>query len=69
MDGPAVAVGPNFIFDVGRDGSVVQTKLPELDHSPVLHGVWGDENGTTYAIGGDLYSYPRPMTGVILSRR
>lgn len=68
-DGPAVAVGPNFIFDIGRDGSVVQAQLPELDPDPVLHGVWGDQNGTTYATGGDLYSYPRSMSGVILSRR
>ncbi len=68
-DGPVIAVGPQFIFDVAGDGSVTQAQLPELSPAPVLHAVWGDENGTTYTVGGDLYAYPRPMSGMILSRR
>lgn len=68
-DGPAIAVGPQFIFEIARDGSVNQARLPELDSIPVLHGVWGDQNGTTYTVGGDLHTYPRTMSGVILSGR
>lgn len=69
-DGPTVVVGAHsFVFELGRDGSLVQARIPELDPVPFLHGVWGDGNGTTYAVGGDLPAYPRTMSGVILSRR
>lgn len=68
-DGSATTVGSQYIFHIARDGSVSQAQLPELDSSPVLHGVWGDEAGSTYAVGGDLDAYPRVMSGVILSRR
>jgi len=67
-DEPTFAVGSHFVFEVGRDG-LQQARLPELDPVSSLHGVWGDEHGTTYVVGGDLSLYPRPMNGVILSRR
>jgi hypothetical protein len=64
------AVGPqSLMFELRRDGSAVQVTLPKLDPATYLHGVWGDGHGTTYAVGGELFAYPRPMGGVILSRR
>ncbi|MBS1120127.1 MAG: hypothetical protein H6Q90_2355 [Deltaproteobacteria bacterium] len=69
LEGPTIAVGPeSVVIELGRDGSLVQPRLPKLDPAPFLHGVWGDGHGTTYAVGGDLFAYPGPMTGVILSR-
>jgi hypothetical protein len=68
-DGPTIAVGPQSILELGRDGSLVQAKLPAMETGPFLHGVWGDGAGTTYAVGGDLPVYPNPMTGEILTRR
>jgi photosystem II stability/assembly factor-like uncharacterized protein len=69
-DGPTIAVGPSaLVFELDRDRSLVHAKLPELDPLPFLHAVWGDGHGTTYTVGGDLLRYPRPMGGVVLSRR
>jgi hypothetical protein len=68
-NGPTVAVGPNYIVEIARDGSLVEPRLPALESGTALHGVWGDDHGTTYAVGGTLYAYPGVMDGVILSRR
>jgi hypothetical protein len=51
---PAIAVGSHAqVFELGRDGSVVRPTLPELAAQPFLHGVWGDQHGTTYVVGGE----------------
>jgi hypothetical protein len=66
---PTFAVGPHFVFELGHDGSLTTAELPQMATGPFLHGVWGDGEGTTYVVGGDLYAYPHPMTGVILTQR
>lgn len=67
---PMIAVGASStIVEIAPDGSEIATSLPSLDYSPWLHGVWGDENGTTYAVGGDLNAYPDLESGVILRSR
>ena len=43
-------------------------EAPGLDSGTVLHSVWGDGQGNTYAVGGSLFSYPAEMNGVILKR-
>ena len=68
-DGPTIAVGPQFVYELGAGGSRLQATLPELAPASLLHGVWGDLHGTSYAVGGALNQYPRPLTGVILTRR
>ena len=68
-NGPTIAVGAQaHVFELDHDG-VIEADLPEMASRPFLHGVWGDEHGTVYVVGGDLFEYPRPMTGTILRRR
>lgn len=70
MDYPVIAVGADaYVVEIDPDGFEVEPKMPAMSPVPSLHGVWGDGAGTTYAVGGDLFAYPRPMTGVILRRR
>lgn len=66
-DEPTFAVGGSYVFEVGRDGSIVQPTLPEISATTELHGVWGDGRGTTYAVGGSLSNLGTP-SGVILRR-
>ena len=69
-DEPTIAVGASrTIVEMDPDGTTVDPVLPEIDPGAALHGVWGDQRGTTYAVGGDLLSYPAAMQGVILRRR
>lgn len=66
--GPTFTVGLDLVFELGRDGVETQADIPALDPVPDLHGVWGDPDGVTYVVGGDLYAYPSAMSGVILRR-
>jgi photosystem II stability/assembly factor-like uncharacterized protein len=68
-NGPTIAVGPQDVFELELDGALHQAALPPLAPESVLHGVWGDDVGTTYVVGGTLYAYPGAMTGTILTRR
>ncbi|MEW5849160.1 MAG: hypothetical protein AB2A00_10105 [Myxococcota bacterium] len=67
---PVFAVGADaFILEISPEGEASVKEAPATDKPLVLHSVWGDEKGTVYAVGGDLHTYPRPMSGVILRRR
>lgn len=64
-----VAVGfDSYVLEIAPDGSQYEPAMPLVDPIPALHGVWGDEHGTTYAVGGNIYDYPNPMSGTILRR-
>lgn len=67
--GPTIAVGSSNALEIFHDGALQEAELPELDPASMLHGVWGGDDGTIYAVGGDLLAYPGRMTGVILQRR
>lgn len=68
-DGSAYAVGPSgWVIEIGADGRLSQAALPDLGPSLYLHGVWGDEAGTTYVVGGALQGVQDPLAGVILRR-
>jgi hypothetical protein len=64
----AVGAGPR-ILELGQGARLLESEAPVLDSTTVLHSVWGDGQGTVYAVGGSLYSDPAIMTGVILRRR
>ena len=69
-DSPTVAVGPDaFVLEIRPDGSQLEPALPQLTPETAFHGVWGDEAGNIYAVGGDLLSASGPTGGVILRRR
>lgn len=69
-DSPTIAVGPDaYVLEILPDGTRLQPVLPGLARGTGFHGVWGDEAGTTWAVGGDLLSADGPTTGVILRRR
>lgn len=72
---PVIAVGDQgYVLEVQNDETM---RAPEVREPPVaglhrgisLHSVWGDEAGTTYAVGGELMAYPGPMRGAIVVRR
>src|SRR5690606_10030704 len=68
-DHPMIAVGEySYVLEIYPDGTAVEPELPWLAPAPSLHGVWGDQAGVTYAVGGDLWDYPGPMTGTIFRR-
>jgi hypothetical protein len=68
-DGPTIMVGAYaYVFELGRDGVPTTVELPAMGSRPFFHGVWGDGEGTTYVVGGDLFDYPRTMTGTIVRR-
>jgi hypothetical protein len=68
-DRPVIAVGAfSTILEMQPGGIELAHDLPLLDPLPSLHGVWGDESGTTYAVGGDLFASSGPTSGVILRR-
>jgi hypothetical protein len=67
---PTIAVGgAGYVLELYLDGTEIEPELPALRAGTLLHGVWGDSAGTTYAVGGDLLSLPGPTSGVILRRR
>lgn len=67
---PVVAVGAGAaILEWSTTGTLVRRKAVGLDPRHVLHSVWGDEQGTVYAVGGSLLEYPAPMEGVIVRSR
>jgi hypothetical protein len=68
-DGSMIAVGPHGVFELDAGTSLVEAALPAQASAYALHGVWGDDAGTTYAVGGTLDAYPGAMGGVILRRR
>jgi hypothetical protein len=65
-DAPTIAVGPQFVFELDAGNQLVQAKLPALGATQ-LHGVWGDGEGTTYVVGGEMYVPAK--SGTILRRR
>lgn len=67
---PTIAVGASsYVVEIAPDGLEVEPEMPLMYPAPSLHGVWADETGTAYAVGGDLFAYPDAMSGVILRRR
>lgn len=69
-DSPTIAVGSSaYVLEILPDGSEIEPAVPELSPSISLHGVWGDDDGTTYAVGGDMFSADGPADGVIVRRR
>lgn len=62
----AVGAGPR-ILEL-EPGQAVEQDTPALDTGMVLHSVWGDGQGTVYAVGGTLYGDPDTMRGVVLKR-
>jgi hypothetical protein len=66
---PTIAVAPHDVFELGVDGTITPPELPELASGTALHGVWGDELGTTYVVGGTLEDPNTAISGTILSRR
>jgi hypothetical protein len=68
-DSPLIAVGTDsYVLEISPEGTKREPELPYINPMPVLHGVWGDDSGTTYAVGGDLLAFPDPMSGVIFRR-
>jgi len=68
-DESMVAVGDDsYVVEVDLEGGAREALLPGLDPMPELHGVWGDEDGVIYTVGGNLSAFPAPMTGVIFRR-
>ena len=63
----AVGAGPR-ILELTPGLPPVEEEAPDLSPSVVLHSVWGDGQGTVYAVGGSLFDYPATMSGVILRR-
>ena len=69
-DSPTIAVGPAaYVLEILSDGSEIEPAVPGLVPSIALHGVWGDDDGTTYAVGGDMFATDGPADGVIVRRR
>jgi hypothetical protein len=69
-DHPVIAVGQDaYILELAVDGTAFEPKTPMHSAFLELHGVWGDQAGTTYAVGGDLRASSGSMSGVILRRR
>lgn len=69
-DSPTIAVGSSaYVLEILPDGSEIEPAVPELSPSISLHGVWGDDAGTTYAVGGDMFTADGPADGVIVRRR
>ena len=69
-DSPTIAVGPAaYVLEILPDGTEIEPVVPQLAAAISLHGVWGDGDGTTYAVGGDIFSADGPSTGVIVRRR
>lgn len=69
-DHPTIAVGlDSYVLEILPDGTRVEPQLPWEARMPWLHGVWGDEAGSTYAVGGEVWVSPGDMTGVILRRQ
>ncbi len=67
---PVYAVGAQSrILELTPGSNAMAMAAPGMASSSVLHSVWGDENGTVYAVGGNLLSYPSSMTGTILRRQ
>jgi hypothetical protein len=62
----AVGAGPRIV-EVGTNGDVHESDMPDVGSLMVLHSVWGDGQGATYAVGGTLYGLAPQMTGVILA--
>lgn len=63
---PTIAVGSSsYVFEIAPSGELAQATLPELSGMH-LHGVWGDGEGTTYVVGGDLYA--AGSRGVVVRR-
>lgn len=69
---PMIAVGPDgYILEIALDGAISEPQLPTMEVLPYLHGVWGDGEGRTYAVGGQLEASQDTMhfrSGVILRR-
>ena len=69
-DHPVIAVGQDsYILELDLDGTAFEPEMPMHNPSLELHGVWGDQAGSTYTVGGDLRASSGPMSGVILRRR
>lgn len=69
-DDPVIAVGgQGYVMEMKADGTVHEPAVSGLRRSISLHSVWGDGEGTTYAVGGELLAYPSPMRGAIAVRR
>lgn len=67
---PTIAVGADaYVLEILPDGTRIEPALPALAPGTAFHGVWGDDAGTTWAVGGDLMSADGPSSGVILRRR
>jgi hypothetical protein len=67
---PVFAVGAqSHIVELTPGGGSVVREAPGMSASSVLHSVWGDTEGTVYAVGGNLLDYPASMSGVILRRQ
>lgn len=72
---PVIAVGDQgYVIEVQNDATMRAPEVREpavagLHRGISLHSVWGDEAGTTYAVGGELMAYPGPMRGAIIIRR
>jgi hypothetical protein len=67
---PTIAVGSSaYVLEILPDGSEVEPAVPGLSPSISLHGVWGDGDGTAYAVGGDMLTADGPASGVIVRRR
>jgi len=68
-DRPTIAVGRDaYVLEILPDGTEIEPALPALAPDTSFHGVWGDQAGTTYAVGGDLWA-AAPGRGVILRRQ
>jgi hypothetical protein len=67
---PVIAVGSDAtIVEVDAQGASSRTRAPGVDPRHVLHSVWGDGEGTAYAVGGSLLEYPGAMSGVVVRKR
>lgn len=64
-----IAVGDSgYIVEVMIDGTRVEPRMPRVDPTPSLHGVWGAPSGVVFAVGGNLNNPDHSMTGVIVKR-
>jgi hypothetical protein len=69
-DSPTIAVGSSaYVLEIMPNGSEMRPTVPGLSPSISLHSVWGDDDGTTYAVGGDMVTDDGPADGVIVRRR
>lgn len=69
-DHPVIAVGQDsYILELDMDGRAFEPKAPMHSPSLELHGVWGDQAGSTYAVGADLHTSSGLMSGAIFRRR